>query len=89
MPARQYSADEISSMRASIRELETPQHSYYAPERDAQVERVLRTHLMNGTSPDELLEAAKAAQEERFATARKAAEMRKLMVKNGFFNEGG
>lgn len=53
MTQRKYSIDEIDSMRNSISWLQ-PSGIYHRGEREDQIERELRTHMLNGTSPEEL-----------------------------------
>lgn len=57
MAGRKYSVSEIDEMRFNIRRAFGP-GSYYEAERAAAVEDRLRTHMQNGTDPEELRDAA-------------------------------
>lgn len=54
MPERKYSVSEIDYMR-TILGLSYPRGvPYFEKERSAEIENRLRTHMQNGTTPDEL-----------------------------------
>lgn len=62
--ARKYTAAEISEMRGHVTYLNTHNGvSYYPAERDAKIERELRTYIMAGAEPSELADKVKAKSE--------------------------
>lgn len=60
--SRQYSIEEIDQMRNAIR-WSYGSGSYYEPERQAEVERTLRTYMMAGIDPEEVRKKRDAAME--------------------------
>lgn len=66
MEQRKYSLTEIDQMRACISHLITPSSYMCSSGQDPypeMVESQLRTHMMNGTDPEELLAAVRAKNE--------------------------
>lgn len=56
---RKYSISEIDQMRRALEALASYRHQVFHPaERAAAVEDRLRTHMLNGTDPEELEEEA-------------------------------
>ncbi len=59
MTEKKYSIVEINRMRIALCWINTPFNSgYYAEELDRKIEDQLRTHIQNGTSPEELEKAS-------------------------------
>lgn len=82
MPERKYSISEIDEMRSYVRL--TMNRYGFTPYKTEEVESRLRTYMMNGTSVEELREAADKAvkdSEEAQAAARKRLTEREAIVK--------
>lgn len=77
MSERKYSVSELDRMRRDLYWLHRPQGSYRESEHNAHLENILRTHMQNGTDPDEL----KAAVEE--LAKRETEETRKREREEG------
>lgn len=59
VPPRKYSLEELDMMRRSITFIHwSPTDSYNPHDRLMAVESLLRTHMLNGSSPDELARQA-------------------------------
>lgn len=71
MTQRRYTLDEIDLMRAALSTLRTPGGVYDPNRVEKQVERELRTAMIGGVDPDEIIEKASKIQTERFAEYRK------------------
>lgn len=74
---RKYTVAEIDQMRSSIRWSYPCGVSYYPDQREREIEDRLRTYMLNGTEPEELVEMGRRAQEreQEIALARQAALM--------------
>lgn len=73
---RKYSIEEIDSMREAIRRRigYNDNNSYRESERAAKVEDELRTHMLNGTSAEDLADAAQKARDAYFERQRAQQE---------------
>jgi hypothetical protein len=58
MPERKYAIEEIDRMRKALESMYPFGVSFNSKERSAEVEDRLRTHMQNGTEPDELAKAS-------------------------------
>jgi hypothetical protein len=73
--SRKYSISEINRMRNAIAGCYPSGESYRASERSAEVEDRLRTHMQNGTDPEELEAAANARMDADIAWQQKEQEI--------------
>ena len=87
MTERKYSIDEIDRMRRSLEDLMTHWQYYGSgasgtPPKAADVEEHLRTHMQNGTEPEELEAQADRQRQEGYARGKHVAEMYEEMRRN-------
>jgi hypothetical protein len=80
---RRYTISEIDEMRESLSRMYPVGASYKSAEREAQTEDRLRTHMQNGTDPDELKAASKDYCEKeirRFQEWRRICEQQRVAM---------